>query len=382
MATQFRNILLVEDNQDHAELTTTSLQTFYRQNGEGAQIRGVTTGEECLRVMTKDFYDVIIIDYHLPSMNGVELLKCIRKKGIKTPVVMVTGSGNENIAVDAIKKGASEYVVKRHGYLEHLPLVIRNSIDQFERRQEKERLEEELKGYQIELEMSKRLASIGEMASRIAHDIRNPLSRIKMGADFLKKTNNEQDGATSRVLDGILDGVENLNRIATELLKYAKPPAPIFHVLDICRILDSSLNDLEDHIVSSGVVVIKEYCQDRVKLRVDGVKIKEVFINIIKNALEAVPMGGILKIKTSWTERCGIRFLDITFEDTGHGISKKNMEKIFAPFFTTKATGTGIGLSVVKKIMEIHDGHVDIKSRAGKGTVVTIQLRALEQKDI
>ena len=161
MATQFRNILLVEDNQDHAELTTTSLQTFYRQNGEGAQIRGVTTGEECLRVMTKDFYDVIIIDYHLPSMNGVELLKCIRKKGIKTPVVMVTGSGNEYVAVDAIKKGASEYVVKRHGYLEHLPLVIRNSIDQFERRQEKERLEEELKGYQIELEMSKRLASIG-----------------------------------------------------------------------------------------------------------------------------------------------------------------------------------------------------------------------------
>lgn len=381
MATRFRKILLVEDNQDHAELTATALQTFYRENREEAQIRVVKTGEDCLSILTKDFYDAMIIDYHLPSMNGMELLKYIRKKGIKTPVVMVTGGGNECVAVEAIKKGASEYVVKRHGYLEHLPLIIRNSIDQFERRQEKERLEGELKAYQVELEMSKRLASIGEMASRIAHDIRNPLSKIKMGVDFLKKTITDRDGANTRVLEGILDGVEDLNKIATELLKYAKPPAPIFHILNICRILDVSLNDLEDQIRSSRTVVIKEYCQDIIKLRVDGVKIKEVFINIIKNAVEAMPMGGTLRVKTSWTKTDRLRFLEITFEDTGHGISRKNIEKVFAPFFTTKATGTGIGLSVVKKIMEIHDGRVNIKSRPGKGTVVTLQLPDLEQKD-
>jgi len=201
-----------------------------------------------------------------------------------------------------------------------------------------------------------------------------------MGVDFLRRSIQEPDGSTVRVLEGIIDGVENLNRIATELLNYTKPPAPIFHVLDIHGILDSSLDDLEEQIQSSGVVLIKEYYPGPIKLRVDGVKIKEVFINIIKNAVEAMLMGGTLTVGTLLLEMDGQRLIEIHFKDTGSGISKKNMEKVFAPFFTTKQTGTGLGLSVVKKVMEIHSGQVDIKSRLGKGTRVTLRIPELNNK--
>ena len=376
MAMQVRNILLVEDNPDHAELTSTALESFYRQNGQEICIKLVRSGDECIKTVARGSFDAMVVDYHLPAMNGMEVLKYIRKKGVLMPVVMVTGAGDENIAAEAIKRGASEYMVKKQGYLDHLPFVVHNSIEQYERRLEKERLQEELKAYQVELEMSKRLASIGEMASSIAHDIKNPLSKIRMGVDFLKKSMRDMDGATIRVLDGLLDGVENLNRIAVELLNYAKPPVPMFHLLDVQGILNGSLNDLEDEISNSGIVLIKEYYQGEANVSVDGVKLKEVFLNIIRNAIEAMPMGGTLTVRTSWIEKVNGRFFEIQFEDTGEGISKKHIEKVFAPFFTTKQTGTGLGLSVVKKIMDIHNGYVEINSKVKKGTTIILQIPA------
>src|SRR3989304_10015242 len=154
-----------------------------------------------------------------------------------------------------------------------------------------------------------------------------------MGVDFLKKSMRDMDGATIRVLDGLLDGVENLNRIATELLNYAKPPVPMFHLLDVQGILNGSLNDLKDEISNSGIVLIKEYYQGETNVSVDGVKLKEVFLNIIMNAIEAMPMGGTLTVRTSWMEKGNGGFFEIQFEDTGAGVSKKDIEKIFSPFF-------------------------------------------------
>jgi len=372
MATQAKNILLVEDNSDHAELALSSLQGFYKQHEQKYQISVVRTGRECIQSIIRKTFDVVVMDYSLPKMNGLELLESIRKRGVNTPVVMVTGRGDEKIAAEAIKKGASEYLVKDQGYLERLPWAVHSSLEQYERKQEKKRLEAELEKYQIELEMSKRLASIGEMASRIAHEIKNPLSKIKIGMDFFKKSLPGLNNQDNQVVEGILDGVKNLNKIATELLNYAKPPIPAFRHLDIQKILEASLSDLAEHIQRLNIRVVRRfYCHDAV-LKVDGVKLKEVFLNIIGNALEAMLTGGTLRIKTCWQEREEGRFMEISFTDTGEGIPEENLEKVFAPFYTTKPTGTGLVLSVVKKIMEIHGGHLNIQSHIGKGTTVTL----------
>lgn len=373
-----KNILLVEDNPDHAELALSTLQGFSRDHEEMFQINVVRTGEECLKTLTKDMYDLIVMDYSLPMANGLEVLEKIREKGVKTPVVMVTGRGSEKIAVEAIKRGAVEYLVKDQGYLERLPIVVYNSIRQFEERQERERLEEELRRYQIELEMSKRLASIGEMASRIAHEIKNPLSKIKLGIDLLKKSLQDLDGGTLQMLDAVQDGVKNLNRIALELLNYAKPSPLSFRSLDIHGIIDASLDDLADQLRGANIRVNKRYHKGSAVLRVDGVKLKEVFLNLTGNAIEAMPDGGNLTVKTGWFEQGGKRLMGITLSDTGQGILSENLEKVFAPFFTTKPSGTGLGLSIVKKIIELHEGHVEIQSQAGDGTTVTLWIPKVE----
>ena len=107
MAMQVRNILLVEDNPDHAELTSTALEGFYRQNWQELCIKLVRSGDECIKTVARGSFDAMVVDYHLPAMNGMEVLKYIRKKGVLMPVVMVTGAGDENIAAEAIKRGAS-----------------------------------------------------------------------------------------------------------------------------------------------------------------------------------------------------------------------------------------------------------------------------------
>lgn len=369
-----KNILLVEDNPDHAELALSSLESFCRDHEQRFQINVVRTGEECLRIIDNETYDVMVLDYSLPMTDGLEVLTKIREKGIKTPIIMVTGRGSEKIAVEAIKRGASEYLVKDQGYLGRLPMVVYNSIKQFEERQEKERLEDELRRYQIELEMSKRLASIGEMASRIAHEIKNPLSTIMLGVDLLKKTLKDVDGTTIKMLNSLADGVKNLNRIALELLNYAKPSAPNFRNLDIQGILDASLNDLSGQIQGSNIRLVKRYHQGSAVLRVDGIKLKEVFLNIIGNAAEAMSNGGTLTVKTGFVEKEKRRYMEISISDTGEGIPEENLEKIFAPFFTTKPAGTGLGLSIVKKFMEIHSSEIKIESQVGTGTRVTLWL--------
>ena len=372
MDIQTKNVLMVEDNPDHAELALSTLQTFSKQHEQKFQVNVVRTGKECLFSLTKDTYDVVVMDYSLPMMDGIEVLKKIRENGVKTPVIMLTGRGSEKIAVEAIKKGASEYLVKDQGYLGRLPWVMHASIEEYERRKEKEGLEEEIKQYQIDLEMSRRLASIGEMVSRIAHEIKNPLSKIKIGIDFLKKSLHSLDNTSTQMFDCVLDGVENLNKIAVELLNYAKSPAPSFRQLDIHEILNTSLDDLTGRLKNSGVRLVRKYHKGPKSLRVDGVKLKEVFLNLIENAIDAMSGGGTLTVCTNWVQRENNRFMEICFSDTGQGISEGNLEKVFAPFFTTKPTGTGLGLAVVKKNIEIHNGKIEIKSPSGKGTTVTL----------
>lgn len=373
-----KNILLVEDNPDHAELALSALQCFSRDHEQKFQINVVRTGEECISAMARNMYDVVVIDYSLPMTNGLEVIEKIREKGIKTPAVMVTGRGSEKIAIEAMKKGISEYLVKDHDYLERLPIIVYHSLKQFEERQEKERLEEELKKYQIELEMSKRLASIGEMASKIAHEIKNPLSKIRLGIDLLKKSLQGIDKHSLQILDSIQDGVKNLNRIALDLLNYARPSVPTFRTLDIHGIIDSSLNDLSDQLRSANIRVIKRYHKGSAVLNVEGVKLKEVFLNLIGNAIDAMPERGSLTVKTGWVERGGRNLIKITFSDTGEGIPQENLEKAFAPFFTTKPTGTGLGLSIVKKVMDIHGGFVELQSEVGNGTTVALFIPKVE----
>ncbi|MBI5038597.1 MAG: HAMP domain-containing protein [Nitrospirae bacterium] len=225
-----------------------------------------------------------------------------------------------------------------------------------------------------EMERSKRLSDIGEFAAVMAHEIRNPLARVMMGAYALKDDSMDAEEG-EEALDNILKGVENLNRLVTELLNYTGKVELQRYAAQVWRVLDASLLNLKEEIDRSKVKILRDVDPDLPAVNIDAVKIERVFHNIIKNALQAMPDRGTLKIeaRSQGSETQG-QVIEVIFSDTGCGIPRENMGRIFSPFFTTKTEGTGLGLALVYRIMEAHGGRIEAESEVGEGSVFRVVL--------
>ena len=221
-----------------------------------------------------------------------------------------------------------------------------------------------------------RLAAMGEIAVKIAHEIRNPLGSIELFATVLKK--DLKDFEELKALAGhISSGVKSINNVISNLLLFIRPQQkPNFQTIDICDSLNDSLF-FSSHLVNSdnGIDIITRYYSKPLMVYADSELLKQIFLNLILNAIQAMHHGGKLTISTrKLNGRSKKDLAEIRFADTGTGISKADMLRIFDPFFTTKKRGTGLGLAIVHNITEAHGGAVDINSSEGKGTVCTVTL--------
>ena len=224
-----------------------------------------------------------------------------------------------------------------------------------------------------------RLAAMGEMAVKIAHEIRNPLGSIELFASMLRK-DLEEFGDLNTLAGYISSGVKSINNIISNLLLFIRPQQQAnFKIIDIRDILNDSLF-FSSHLTKSenGIEVVKEFFPEPLTVRGDTELLKQVLLNLILNAFQAMPGGGRLTISTTKMngKPRGHNFAEVRFADTGMGISKADLLKVFDPFFTTKNTGTGLGLAIVHNLTKIHGGTVDIISSEGKGTecIVTLPL--------
>lgn len=225
---------------------------------------------------------------------------------------------------------------------------------------------------QEQLIRSEKLAAIGQLASGVGHELRNPLGAIKNAGFYIRRrvTNTDLPTTEPRVmefLDIIEEEVNSANKVITDLLGFSRVAKPKVSPANIAGIIEDALRYTP---VPENVELIKEINNNLPKVMVDGEQIKQVFLNITLNALQAMPEGGRLEIRA--TDKG--KFVEVEFIDTGGGIPDSIMNKIFDPLFTTKAKGVGLGLSVCKTIMERHEGEIKVKSQAGKGTTFTISL--------
>lgn len=226
------------------------------------------------------------------------------------------------------------------------------------------------------LNQAKHLSSLGEMTAGISHEIRNPLGIIKSSAELLQKKMALLD-PSNKIPGIIMEESERLNNIITDFLNYAKPKAPHLVPCKIENILDKNLNFLDSQIKEQQVIIKKFASDDLPEVMADTDMLYQSFLNILMNAMQAMPDGGEIQIEIN-TDNDAIF---IIFEDEGEGISEENLEKIWNPFFTTKEMGTGLGLGIVKNIIESHGGTIEIKNNHPlRGTKVTIKLPA--QKDV
>lgn len=226
----------------------------------------------------------------------------------------------------------------------------------------------ELKAATRELVKSERLAAIGQMASIISHEIRNPLAVISNATRLIKMLVRTPDAKLLKQFGIIEAEIKQANSIISEVLGYARTRDLILSTID----LNSYLREiLLSYPFIPGITLKDELDPESVRIKVDAEEIKQAIRNIVSNAVEAMNGGGTLTVGT----KVGRRVVCIYIADTGPGISEEVRHKMFAPFFTTKARGTGLGLAVVGKAIGRHKGKLFIQSEAGKGTCFQIYLK-------
>lgn len=227
---------------------------------------------------------------------------------------------------------------------------------------------EDLKRTQDRLIQSEKLAALGKLSAGIAHEIRNPLTSIKVLIHSLAEKISDTE-TKEKDIKVIEDEIERVNRIIKRFLDFARPKKPEFSSVDISQILEETINLVSGEVKEQNVVLDKEL-SSLPPIRADSEQMKQVFLNLFLNAIQAMPEGGKLRIKT---DRQG-QYIRIEIQDEGRGISERIKNKLFEPFFTTKEEGIGLGLSIVKKIIGDHKGSIEVRDSYPQGTVFTINL--------
>ncbi len=220
-----------------------------------------------------------------------------------------------------------------------------------------------IKEMEGQIEKNKRLAFVGEMAASLAHEIRNPLASISGPIQMLSK-NISLDETDKKLMQIILRGKDRLEGFVKDFLLLARPKQSERKDINVEVIIDDLLESLRfSPEWCEDIEVIKNLCT-QTGIYGNEAEIRQVIWNLILNAVQAMPEGGRLKIKT--TDRK--KYLEIRISDTGHGIEEKSQDRLFEPFYTTKKNGTGLGLAIVNRIVESHMGKISIESKPGKGT--------------
>lgn len=371
-------VLLVDDDADQADLVT----RFLRRQETSFEVTAVGDGPACLEVLARQSYAIVLLDYSLPRLNGLQVLAEIRKREVTVPVVLVTGQGDERIAVEAMRAGASDYVIKGSGYLTTLPTVIRKVLKQHELALENARLYAqaqrslaELQAAQAKLVEGATLRALGEMASGAAHHLNNLLAVVVGRAELLLRA--AEEASCRRPLETILRAAKDAADVVRRVQRFARADTTGEHQdVDLnalaCEVIEMTRARWQDEAQARGVQIEVDLRPGPPAL-VSGnpSALREVVMNLVLNAVDALPAGGRIQIETSLEGQWAC----LAVADTGLGMPEEVRCRALDPFYTTKGPkGTGLGLSVSYGIITSHGGEIELQSAPGRGTVATVSL--------
>jgi signal transduction histidine kinase len=378
-------IVIIDDDQNVIELISIILSK------RGFSVFTAQSAVTGLELIEAHGAELVLLDYMMPDLDGLSALRQIKSRFPDTYVVMCTGKGSEEIAVDLMKAGASEYIMKPFnnrnlvGRLENVLRIREVELNNKELQLEHERLLKEIEMWnrdlqnrvreksdalqkaQNEIVQSEKLAAMGYLSAGMAHEIRNPLNSISLFIQLMrqKTCDPEQLDYQSK----ILKEVDRVDLIIRKLLDASRRTRTITSDVQLNTVIDNALDIFSPQIEARKIHVERRYHIVPSAIKADHSELEQIFTNLFLNALDAMMHGGRLEIEISELEDNVV----VRVGDSGGGISESILPNIFEPFFSTKARGTGMGLPVVKRITHMYEGSIVVERTSPAGTVFRLQ---------
>lgn len=357
-------VLLLEDNPQDAELVEREL----RRGGIDIEVERVWDRAKYLELLATE-PDLVISDYNLPGFDGLSALELLRVRYHETPFILVSGAIGEELAVAAMRQGASDYLLKDR--LTRLPTAVRTALEQVRLRREKAQLQQRLL-------RADRLESLGQLAAGIAHDLNNILLPIMMAAEVLPDSVHGADG--HELLETIRTSVERGAKVLKQLLAFGRGTSGEREALRLVTAI-REVSGLIRETFPRGITLSSDVSAPEAEVLADHTQIQQILLNLCVNARDAMPQGGELTLGLTQREvdretasqypgsQPGPHAV-LSVKDTGSGIAPDELERIFDPFYTTKPIdqGTGLGLSSVLGIAKGHGGFIQVDSTPGVGS--------------
>jgi signal transduction histidine kinase len=380
-------ILLVEDDRIFGTLVSEIL------GARGLKVEQASSGNEAFHLVSGGRYSLLLLDYTLSDMNAALLIDAMREAGLLVPpFIITTGAGDEHIAVQMMKRGAEDYIVKDANFLTVLPEVVAKAIEHIvgerARIEAERRLKESEEGRRAmekRLVQSQKLESLGVLAGGIAHDFNNILMAIIGNAD-LAMMDLPADSQARECIAEIEKAAKKARDVCKSMLAYAGRDSMETGEADVSRLV-ADMKGMLELSAGAGNTLRLELAKGLPSAVLDASLFSQIVLNLIINASEASGEGrGMITIRTGVRE-CGKDFLASTWlkedlaegkyvfvevADKGCGISPENLQRIFDPFFTTKFMGRGLGLAAVLGTVKRHKGAIRVESEPGKGTTIQV----------
>lgn len=382
-------VVVIDDDRNILELTSLILSR------RGYQVHTAATALEGMEIIAARNPELVLLDYMMPEMDGLSALREMRARFPSTYVVIFTGKGSEEIAVELMKGGASEYILKpfnNRDLIERLDNVLHiREIELHNKalQKEHERLLEEIDKWNQELQkrvrektdalqkaqseivQSEKLAALGYLSAGMAHEIRNPLNSISLFVQLMRQSS--ADPEQLDYLGKILKEIDRIDSIIRKLLDASRRTRSISNDVQIDRIIENALDIFLPQIESGKIHVERRYRVVPPPIKADPTELEQIFTNLFLNALDEMSEGGRLEIEIGVENGKVV----VLVGDSGSGIPAEVLPNIFEPFFTTKARGTGMGLPVVQRIARIYEGNITVVKSSPEGTVFRLEFPAI-----
>ncbi|MCS7190704.1 MAG: ATP-binding protein [Fimbriimonadales bacterium] len=381
-------VLIVDDEEDLRYIYVRQLR------GDGYLLDTASDGEEAIEKIRTNEYAVILTDMRMPRKDGLAVIAAARDHLPDAEIIVLTGHGSLENALQAFKAGnIFEYLLKPLDDIGVLNTVVARAIERRNLRRHNrelfERLQqayEELRQKSEALIQQEKMSAIGTLAAGVAHELNNPLTAVvgfaQMIAEKLRANRpaNWSDTDYQRVqqaLENLVQGAHRARDIVSSLLRFARASKPDARsLIDINQVLRDTFIFTEHLLLRHGITLEKHLHAELPPVWGNAPRLQHVFTNLIVNAQQATPSGGVVRVITEPSD--DPKGVWVHIEDTGHGIPPEELEKIFEPFYTRKEHGTGLGLSIVRQIVEEHQGELRVVSEVGKGSCFSVFLPANE----